>query len=210
MTAYADPETVYIAAYDTLADWECGLAIAHINKAAYQIAPGRYRIATVGADMHPITTSGGQCILPDVTIADVDPASAAMLILPGSDAYADGGDEWAGLAARFLTVGTPVAAICGATMALARSGLLDDRPHTSNALAALQTQPGYRGGRHYVGQPAVTDGDLITGSGVAPAHFAREILARLDVYRPEVLDAWFALYGHNDPAGYHRLMELTS
>jgi putative intracellular protease/amidase len=41
------------------------------------------------------------------------------------------------VASRFLDTGVPVAAICGATEALARAGLLDRRPHTSAAPEAL-------------------------------------------------------------------------
>ena len=98
----------------------------------------------------------------------------------------------------------PVAAICGATGGLALAGLLDDRAHTSNA-AEFLTGLGYGGAAHYRDEPAVTDGDLITASSTAPVEFAREILARLDVYEPHVLDSWYKLYGRRDPAGFYEL-----
>ncbi len=53
----------------------------------------------------------------------------------------------------------------------------------------------------------MTDGALITATGIAPIHFAHAIFERLDLYEPEVLDAWFALYADRNPAGFYTLME---
>jgi hypothetical protein len=36
--------------------------------------------------------------------------------------------------------------------------------------------------------------------------FAREIFRRLDIYRPEVLDAWFRLFANSDPTAFEVLM----
>jgi hypothetical protein len=36
--------------------------------------------------------------------------------------------------------------------------------------------------------------------------FAREVLAVLDLYTPEVLASWYKLYGLGDPAGYFELV----
>ena len=201
-------ETVYLAVYDTLADWEPGFATAHLNKPMWHRTPGRFRVATVGPSTAPVTTAGGVRILPDVALADVDPADAAMLVLPGNDIWhTDAFVPFAAAARAFLDAGVPVAAICGATGGLALAGLLDDRAHTSNA-AEFLTGLGYGGGHLYRQEPAVTDGDLITASATAPVEFAREILARLDVYEPHVLASWYKLYGRRDPAGFHELMAV--
>ena len=201
-------ETVYLAVYDTLADWEPGFATAHLNKPMWHRTPGRFRVATVGPSTALVTTAGGVRILPDVALADVDPADAAMLVLPGNDIWhTDAFVPFAAAARAFLDAGVPVAAICGATGGLALAGLLDDRAHTSNA-AEFLTGLGYGGGHLYRDEPAVTDGDLITASATAPVEFAREILARLDVYEPHVLASWYKLYGRRDPAGFHELMAV--
>ena len=201
-------ETVYLAVYDTLADWEPGFATAHLNKPMWHRTPGRFRVATVGPSTAPVTTAGGVRILPDVALADVAPADAAMLVLPGNDIWhTDAFVPFAAAARAFLDAGVPVAAICGATGGLALAGLLDDRAHTSNA-AEFLTGLGYGGGHLYRDEPAVTDGDLITASATAPVEFAREILARLDVYEPHVLASWYKLYGRRDPAGFHELMAV--
>jgi putative intracellular protease/amidase len=197
---------VHLAVYDTLADWEPGFAIAHINKPLWHKTPGKFSVSTVGATAEPITTSGGVRIMPDVVLAELTPAGSALLILPGNDLFAtEAFVPFAEKAREFLDAGVPVAAICGATGGLALAGLLDDRAHTSNAAAFLDSL-GYKGGELYREEPAVTDGDLITAGAMAPVEFAREILARLDVMEPHVLASWYKLYGKQDPAGFYELM----
>lgn len=202
---------VHMAVYDTLADWEVGFATAHINKQDWQRQPGRYAVVTVGEARRPATTMGGVRITPDMSLADLRPQDSAMLILAGADTWLEAGGNaaFAEKAREFLQAGVPVAAICGATAGLAAEGLLDDRRHTSNA-AEFLAATGYGGAERYVDEPAVTDGDLITASATAPVEFAREVLARLDVYEPPVLAAWYKLYGLHDPAGYFELMAATS
>src|SRR4051812_17893784 len=199
-------ETVHLAVYDTLADWEVGYATAHIHKPLWHRSPGRFGVATVGATRESITTMGGMRVLPDVSLAELDPSGSAMLILPGNDIYAtDAFVPFAAKAREFLDAGTPVAAICGASAGLALAGLLDDRAHTGNA-AEFLAGTGYAGGHLYRDEPAVTDRDLITGRANAPVEFARAVLARLEVFEPGVLASWFKLYGRQDPAGFFELM----
>ncbi len=198
-------KTVHLAVYDTLADWEVGAATAHINNPEWHREPGTFRVVTVGISKDPITTMGGMRILPDVVLAELRPQDSVMLILPGGNNwFGDAGTPFAKKAREFLAAGVPVAAICGATLGLAQEGLLDERAHTSNDPAFLEAS-GYTGAAHYQAEPAVTDGDLITGSGIAPMEFAREVLARLDVYEPGTLDAWYRLFGQQDPSGFYEL-----
>ncbi|GAB2521960.1 type 1 glutamine amidotransferase family protein [Nocardia heshunensis] len=202
-------KTVHMAVYDTFSDWEVGHATAHINRELWHREPGTWQVKTVGVSADPVTSMGGMRILPDVVLADLQPADSAMLILPGLATEFDPASPITAFAAKareLLAAGVPVAAICGATFGLARAGLLDDRPHTSNDPGYLAAS-GYSGGAHYVPEPAVTDGDLITATGTKPVEFAREIFARLDIYEPEVLAAWYKLYGNNDPAGFYELFE---
>ncbi len=198
--------TVHLAVYDALSDWEPGVAVAHVNDPQFQHDPGRYVVRTVGATRDPVTTMGGVRITPDLALADLEPEDSAMLILSGAHGWEAGAN--AGMveaARRFLDAGVPVAAICGATAGLALGGLLDDRRHTSNAPEYLAAM-GYAGGPRYVDAPAVTDGPLITASGIHPVAFAREIFAALELYEPQVLEAWYGLYATGDPAWYGRLM----
>lgn len=195
-----DTRTVHLAVYDTLADWEYGYAAAHINSPQWQRQPGRYRVATVGETGEPVTTSGGVRIIPDTALAKVDPQESAMLILPGANAWDEGGlGALAEKAREFLDHDVPVAAICGATFGLARAGLLDTREHTSSVAEYLAAS-GYAGADRYVEQPVVDDGGLITAGPQSPVDFARAIFERLDMYERDVLDAWYAFYRHQDAA----------
>jgi putative intracellular protease/amidase len=199
------PSKVHVAVFDTLADWEPGYATAHIRRASWQQSPGRYEIVTVGPSRQPVTTMGGLRVMPDIALDELQPVESSMLILSGGDTW--GSPAMAGFrstARRFVEAGVPVAAICGATYGLAMEGLLDDRPHTSNALAYLEMS-GYRGAAHYRDEPVVDDDGLITANSTAPAHFARAIFDRLELYRPVVADSWLKLYGDRDPAGFYEL-----
>jgi len=203
--AIMSPQTVHVALYDGLADWEIGYVTSRINSALWQKEPGRYTIATVAETSDPVQTMGGLRLVPDVTLKELSPQQSAMLILAGSGSDTDwdsGGNVEMGKAAReFLDAGVPVAAICGATFGLAREGLLDERAHTSAAPEYLQ-MTGYRGGSYYRNERAFTDGDLITAGPADALDFTRHILARLDVFTPDVLEAWYQLFNTGDAKWY--------
>ncbi|CAM5474881.1 Thiamine biosynthesis protein ThiJ OS=Streptomyces viridochromogenes OX=1938 GN=ACM01_45975 PE=4 SV=1 [Streptomyces viridochromogenes] len=191
---------VYLAVYDTLADWETGHATAQLARAGYPVR-------TVGPTLAPVTSVGGLRVQPDLALADVRPSNAALLILPGADLW-DAGDDlapFARTARAFLDAGVPVAAICGATAGLAREGLLDDRDHTS-AVSFYLAATGYGGGDRYVDTDAVTDGSLVTAGPTEPVAFAREILRLLHVYDDEAVDAWYRLF-HDSDAGAYAVLE---
>lgn len=192
----ATRDTVYLAVYDTLADWETGHATAYLARAGYPIR-------TVGPGRDPVTSLGGLRITPDLSLGEIAVDDAALLVLPGADLW-DTGDElvpYARLARDFLDAGVPVAAICGATAGLAREGLLDDRNHTSNVSFYLDAT-GYAGAGRYVETDAVADGGIVTAGGTEPVAFAREIFALLGVYEGEVLDAWYRLFHDSDASAF--------
>ena len=125
-------QEVHLFVLDTMADWEPSFAIAHINRPMPGVSSG-FRIRTVGLDRTPVRSMGGLTIVPDLGLLEVSPTGSAMLILPGADLWNDEStDPVLSLANEFVAAGVPVAAICGATLGLARAGLLDDRLHTSN------------------------------------------------------------------------------
>ena len=196
---------VYLFVFDSMADWEASFAVAGINNPRFQKHPGRYRVVTVGPTREPITTMGGVRIQPDRSLSEIETDQAAMLILPGGDAWESGGNTAAiDLARIFFIEGIPVAAICAATLALACAGLLDDFHHTSNSREYLAAT-GYRGGKFYCDVPAVRDEGVVTASGVAPLEFAREIFKVLDLYSQPSLDAWYALFKFGNASRFHEL-----
>jgi putative intracellular protease/amidase len=203
-------DTVYLYVLDTMADWEPGFATAELNTGRF-FRPGapRLRVRTCAATRKPVTSMGGLRIEPDVEVAEIRPEEAALLLLPGGETWLEPGHAAVLAKAReFLAAGVPVAAICGATLALAGAGLLDDRAHTSNAPEFLQQFcPGYAGGPLYQAGPAVTGGDVVTASGTAPLEFAVEIFKRLDVFSEETLEAWHKLHKLKEAKYFYALME---
>lgn len=203
-------ETVHVFVFDTLSDWEPGYAVAGINNPMFQLQPGRFVVKTVGASMQPVKTMGGFTLAPDMTLHSLNPKDSAMLILPGGITWDQGKNvEAVEKAKAFLDAGVPVAAICGATAALARAGLLDDRRHTSNAREYLKGT-GYRGGDLYQDERAVTDKLVITAGGLAPVDFAHQIFKQLNVFSESTLEAWRLLFKTGDPSHYLALMKSSA
>jgi putative intracellular protease/amidase len=133
-----------------------------------------------------------------------------MLILPGGQSWERGGNlEAVRLVLQFVAAGVPVAAICAATLALARAGLLNDRQHTSNAREYLRAS-GYPGGDLYREVPAITDRNVITAAGTAPVDFAYEVFKMLRLYSDAALEAWYALFKNGDASKYYQLVSASN
>jgi len=201
--------TIYLYVCDTMADWEVGYLTAELNTGRFfkkGITP--CKIVTVGVDATPVTTMGGLKILPDISVAECDLKSADALILPGGDTWLEAIHEpILNKAEQCIKEDRIVAAICGATMGLAKNGLLDSRYHTSNDLGYLKMVcPDYQGETYYKNDPAVTDGNLITATGVAPLEFTVEVLKALAVFSPETLEAWYPLYKTHESEYFYALM----
>jgi putative intracellular protease/amidase len=196
--------TAYVAVYETLADWEIGHLVVELRTGRFTGVP--WSVVTVGESLEPVVTMGGMRVVPDVTIADVEPDAGDLLVLAGSGQWDNGGgDAFAKLAARFLEASVPVAAICGATAGLARAGLLDERKHTSAAKEYLQAT-GYQGVGNYVDERAVVGGDLITAGPDSPVQFARAVLQRLELADERKLDAYEGVFHRADPGAFATLV----
>jgi putative intracellular protease/amidase len=197
--------TAHLGIYDTLADWEVGHLLAELRTGRFTGTP--WHIVTVAESREPITTMGGLRILPDLLLEGLDPASSDLLILPGADMWdTGGGGAFAAAAARFLDAGVPVAAICGATVGLARAGQLDRRHHTSAAAEYLMAT-GYAGADYYVSERAVVDGDLITAGPQSPVQFACATLRRLGLMSERTLQAYEDLFHMGDGTAFPVLMQ---
>jgi len=200
---------IFLYITDTLADWECGHVLAELHSGRYFTDPTRrYDLVLCGRTLDAVTTMGGLRLKPDVAIATIDPGAGDLLLLPGADTWLD--PAQAPVIAKVQQVldsDAVVGAICGATMALANAGLLDERPHTSNDLAVLKMFcPGYHGEPFYKNDPAVTDGNLITAGSFAPVEFATQLFRKLGVMSPATLDAWHGLFTTRKPECFYALM----
>lgn len=189
---------VYFLAVPGFADWEAAHALAELRR------HGRYRVEVVGLAAGPVVSMGGLTVESARRLEDVPAADVAVFILPGGDRWEHEPVEpgLVDLLYRLDAAGAPLAAICAATTAIARAGLLRGRRHTSNGLEYLRAQvPGYAESEHYIDQPAVRDRGLITASGLGDVEFAGEIMAELGVLSDRDLAEWTRLFrsGRLDP-----------
>ena len=200
-------KTAYLYVLNTMADWEPALLIAELNTGrTFKKDAGEYTVKTVGITKEPVLSMGGVRIVPDLIPEECFVESAGLLILPGGETWLE--DIHAPIldkSSEFLGADIPVAAICGATLGLAKAGMLDNRYHTSNDLDAVC--PSYAGESFYRQEPVVTDGRLVTATGVAPLEFTRDVLKALDVCSSRALEAWYSLYLTHEKEHFYALLE---
>ena len=200
---------VYLYVFDTMADWEVGFLTAELNSGRYfrkDVSP--VKVVTLGLKKNYIITMGGLRILPDIDLEECNIKETDALILPGGETWMETIHQpILSLAKQCIDKNIIVAAICGATMSLAQNGLLDSRSHTSNDLGYLKMVcPNYAGEKYYKQESAVTDGKLITASGIAPLEFSVHVLKALDVFSTKTLDAWYNLYRTHECECFYELM----
>ena len=186
-------KSVHILVFDGYADWEPGYALAELRRS------GNRSVVVVGFDGEPVTSMGGLRVVPETALDKVRLNEVEILILPGGDFWEGNYPEEAlnRVLVEALATGVPVAAICGGTIALARAGILNARRHTSNMPGYLaEHAPAYSGAALYQLEPAVSDGGVITASGLAPVEFAREIFRQLKVFSAADEDIWFDMFKH--------------
>jgi putative intracellular protease/amidase len=200
----------YLYILDTLADWE----IAHITA---ELNTGRFfkkgcqaiKIIKIADSMKPITTMGGIKIMPDVTIDKVSFQDDDLLILPGADTWMQNErDKIIEIVRNLMKTNVVVAAICGATIALATAGLLNNIKHTSNDLQVLEMYcHNYKGKANFIAKPAVSSDNLITASGVGELEFAYEIFKALNIMSKDTASLWYKLFKTQESKYYEQLMQ---
>ena len=201
---------VYVYIMDTMADWEASHVMAELKSGRFFKKDAKaVELKTVSVSKEPVRSMGGLTIIPDCTVDEMAVEKENMLILPGSDQWGDPvHTEILKKAQEFLAVGGGVAAICGATVALAGLGILDDRPHTSNGAGFLNMFcPNYKGEKHYADQPAVRDGNLITAGSTGGLLMAKLILEYLDVFNADMLEYWYSYFSTGDAQAFFAMMQ---
>lgn len=180
----------YFLVFDGLADWEPAHALCEINKS------GRFDVVCAGFSRAAVATMAGLKLTPDRTLDEISPADAGIFILPGGDMWEAKSDaQLKGLLRRLHGAAVPIAAICGATLEIARAGLTQGIRHTSNAREYLQAMvPDYADGDLYIEELAVADNSVITASGLGCVEFAREVIKQLNLYNEADTQIWFEMF----------------
>jgi putative intracellular protease/amidase len=183
--------TAHVLVFDGFADWEPASALAELQPHIRIFRADRGRVTK-----NVVTSMGGIRVLPDLSISEVQPKLTSILILPGGDVWMrEDLQEVTRLTKDLIESDRPVAAICAATLSLARAGLLDDRRHTSNGCAFIPKYVAtYRGQGLYQRVRAVADGNVITANGLAPFAFAAKIFRKLAPDRENDIAIYESLY----------------
>ena len=204
---------IYVYLLDTMADWELSYVLSAINMRGMQNKISqKYTIKTVGYTKDTIQTMGSLTVTPDCSIAEIDSNQMAALLLPGANTW-DAPQHQALLkeVPAYLEQGILVAAICGATLALANLAVLDTRKHTSSALEFLTGfSPTYQGQALYQQALSMTDNNLITASPAGALLFAKQILTALAVFPTPMIEAWYNYYLTGEVDYYMELVALSN
>lgn len=184
----------YLFVFDGFADWEAAFVLPELRK-------NSFHTATVGLTREAVTSMGGLRILPDTALDELNPNEIQLFILPGGTSWETNAPDkkLVNFVQQLRAHNVPVAGICGATVFLAQTGLLDNIHHTSNALPYLQQiVPSYKGSAHYVDKLATTDQGIITASGIGSLEFTLEILKLLKVYGgKDEAKSWYDFFKHS-------------
>ena len=201
---------IYIYVLDTLADWELGYVTAEMNSGRFfKKGAEAVSLKRVSYSKEPITTMGGVTIVPDCTTSEMVVDEKSVLLLPGADTWSNPKHGAVMEKAKeFISSGATVGAICGATVALANAGLLDNRKHTSNGPGFLEMfSPSYKGQSFYIDEPSVADKNLITASSTGALMWAKQIIETLGVLKKDTLEAWYEYFSTGKAEDFFALMQ---
>ena len=200
---------VFLYVLDTLADWEISFLTAEINSGRYlrkNIIPPK--IIKVGNSLTAIKTMGGIEIIPDIDVDNMNIKDKDLILLPGADTWQNENNrKIIDIVSENINRDITIAAICGATIALADNGILDNKKHTSNDKEVLKMFcKNYRGENLYENKFAVIDNNLITATGLAPLEYSYEVMKKINVMENSTLDAWYNLNKTKEPKYFFELM----
>lgn len=201
---------IYLYILNTLADWEIGYITAELSSGRFfDRAKTPIQLIKIGNTIKPITTMGGIVITPDESIDNIAFNKDDLLILPGADTWlTESNEKMVNLVPILINQGITIAAICGATLALAKNKILNNRKHTSSDKEFLKmTCPEYSGDKLYLNQPVVVDDNLITATGLAPLEFSYEVFKKTKAMKPETLEFWYQLYTTMEAKYFYALMD---
>src|SRR5882762_93164 len=74
-------QTAYVFVFDGFADWEPASALAELRRTF------GFETKSIGLSRDAVMSMGGLRVVPDLPLAEFDPETAAILILPGGDSW---------------------------------------------------------------------------------------------------------------------------
>jgi transcriptional regulator GlxA family with amidase domain len=204
---------IYIYVLDTLAEWEIGYILQAVSL-QNMMQEVKFTVKAVGRTKRAVKTSGGLTLIPDCSMEDlwneeIRGEEITAILLPGADTWkADENKLMLDKISTYLEKGVLVGAICGATLALADLGILNNRYHTSNSLEYLSSfSENYEGKLFYKDELSVIDQNLITASSAGGLLWAKHILEYLGIYSSETTEAWYNYFLSGKPKYYMQMVD---
>lgn len=179
---------------DHWADWEASYAIARINSVP------EYTVKTIAMNKASKISIGGLRTEIDYTVGDYQNFdNLAMVILTGSFSWQDDRyDEIADFVKETNENKIPIAAICGATIFLAKHGFLNDIKHTGDDpkffQEQLENEANYTGHSHFEFAQVIHDQGFITANETAALAFSCEIFRTLKIDSDDDIKTWYQLF----------------
>lgn len=172
--AGATPKNVLVLVYESFAEFEVSVLMTVLNG-------GPHRLTTGGLTADPVVSAGGLRVVPEVVVADIDPAAYDALVIPGGEAsFALGHPGLQDLVRDLDARGRLLAAICGGPAVLGDAGVLEGRRYTAALGPQDRAWPAVAGRGAHVPELVVTDGHVVTATGSSYLAFAEEVLRHLD------------------------------
>lgn len=183
---------IHVFLYSHYADWE----IAYLLP---EFVENGHKHITFSLTDEPVNSLGSMKVIPDQVFSKISKDDVSLLILPGGDFWEKfENQEFEDFVMNLREKRVPIAAICGATLYLAKIGVLNDSPHTSNSLQYLKNEPKYKGELLYQNDLAVSEDGLITSGGFASIEFSLEVLKTMEVYSPSDCKIWYQAFKHGE------------
>ncbi|THE12988.1 glutamine amidotransferase [Bacillus timonensis] len=161
-----------LAIYDSFSEFEITVATAMLR--------GTYEIVTVADSLKTITGESGLQFVPHLMYQQVNATEYEGIIIPGGDLInVKDTEELFELTNIFYKQNKLTAAICSGTYALARAGVLGDKPYT---VTLNQKQRNFLGcfvEENFRYEPVVKAGNVITAQGHAYVDFGLAVAEQL-------------------------------
>lgn len=164
--------------FDGFAEFEIVIAVGNLSQ--------KSEILPVALENRPYLSEEKQVFMPSRTIAEVDPGTVDILLIPGGPV--EPLMSSAALKHLVVTMNTQkklIGAICGGVHILGFCGVLEGRRFTCNARGFEldeDTRRKYFSRSHYVEEDVVVDGNIVTAMGQAFVEFGVEIADRAGRY----------------------------
>lgn len=176
------------------ADWEASYALPNLNS-----EESGYVVKTISVDTEPKASIGGIRAHIDTTLSDYEAfAQTALLIIPGGFYWKTDIPEHQEVV-RFIQkihqLDIPVAAVCGATLFLARHGFLNTVQHTGDTFSYFQKEePAYQGHNYFREAQVVVDQGFITANETAAVDFAQALYLLLKIDSETEITKWHTYF----------------